>query len=643
VTRRRKLLLAVWIAPSAVFLAVTALAYGTFRITPPDRLDAAARAAVIAPLRAAIEQRTAPCTAPGPIPGGGPLIATVWLDGRSLVRVEAHGDTLAAAADDAARQLRVLGQISRMTALDRDRARVQVDLVEGRAPLAGTGGVFDTVALPGVASSLALNPGIEGIGASVTGHDDVLMLPHELVTAKLLSSQRPSSALPDLAMGTDMHQIESMVRKRVGTLPNGRLDPDVHPATLFRFRTDAFVERPVATRSQPPLPLTRGQPPPPPVSGASLRSAALLGARYLVDHLAKNGRYAYEHDLSTGHQTDALRLGTAYSMPRHAGVTYFLAQTYRITHEEWLREPIERAFQHLSDLIAAGNCGTTLPDGTAIDCVLDHGETTAQLGSTALTVVALAEYQRATGDTRYLPLATKLSAFILYMQRPDGSFRHVYDPKTHTPDESQMLLYYSGEASLALSRMWVVTQDPRYGDAAVRGLDWLVDWYDFFLGGFFYGEEHWTCISAEAIYAYPPAQKDKYREFCDGYGAFLRQQQSAVGDLPDEDDLAGAYNVTPFVLPFNTPAGSRTEAMISAYLLGEHHGHGDPRIREQIRATLGYVIGQQLRPDSDFSVVGAADGGMPGSPIERNVRIDFVQHTCSAMIRASEWIDSPAP
>jgi hypothetical protein len=30
---------------------------------------------------------------------------------------------------------------------------------------------------------------------------------------------------------------------------------------------------------------------------------------------------------------------------------------------------------------------------------------------------------------------------------------------------------------------------------------------------------------------------------------------------------------------------------------------------------------------------------MPGSPINRSVRIDHVQHVCSAFIRASEWID----
>jgi hypothetical protein len=82
--------------------------------------------------------------------------------------------------------------------------------------------------------------------------------------------------------------------------------------------------------------------------------------------------------------------------------------------------------------------------------------------------------------------------------------------------------------------------------------------------------------------------------------------------------------------------------MISAYLLGQHHGHGDPRIRDQIRRTLQYALGQQIRPEGMFDVVGDGLGGMPGSPIDRNVRIDYVQHVCSAMIRASEWIDQPA-
>ena len=185
--------------------------------------------------------------------------------------------------------------------------------------------------------------------------------------------------------------------------------------------------------------------------------------------------------------------------------------------------------------------------------------------------------------------------------------------------------------------MHVITGEPRYAAAAGRALDRIVDGYDFFLAGFFYWEEHWTCIAAEAIW--PAVQRDKYMAFCHGYGAFLRAQQAEVGEHPDEDDYAGAYNVTPFVAPYNTPAGSRTEAMISAYLLGKHHGSPDPAVAGQIRAALQYALGQQIRPDSDYNVLGDGDGAMPGTPIDRNIRIDYVQHVCSAMIRASEWID----
>jgi hypothetical protein len=560
----------------------------------------------------------------------GPVVVTLWFDGRAITRVEGEGATLGAAVDSAAAALRTNGVVRAQSSFAIKHARLQVDVIIGRAPI-GTSHWLAAYSLPFIGDGLAVNPGIDGIGAEVAGKR-ALMLPHELVATKLLSTKRPAEALPDFAMGVDLGRIASIVGQRAG------VKYPVPIAQLFRFRTDTFVEQPADRRTLPPLQLTRGIPPAPSLSAQSLRAAALAGGRYLVGHLAPNGRYIYEHDLNTGFKTNPA--AGAYSMPRHAGTTYFLAELYRITKETWLREPIERAFAHLAELLSSGRCAGTLPDGQPFDCVLDRHDPVAHLGSTALTVVALAEYQRATGDARYLPLATKFATWILYMQRPDGSFRHVYDPKSKQADDKAELLYYSGEAALALARMHVITGDPKYAKAAERGLDWLVDWYDFFLGGFLYGEEHWTCIAAEA--AWPAAKRDKYREFCDGYGAFLRLQQPHAGDHPDEDDWTGAYNFTPFVPPYNTPVGSRTEAMISAYLLGVHHGRGDPEIREQIRLALEYALGQQIRPESTFNVVGEGLGGMPASPIDRTVRIDYVQHVCSAMIRASEWIDQQA-
>jgi len=620
--KRWHALVLIWTLPSIVFVTITALAYSAYRIAPPVRLDDGERAAVMTSLRDALEDRApAPCAIHR---AKGPAAVTVWLDGRAMARVDGWGPDLGAAVDAAAASLRPQPQLRTATPEARTRMRIQVDVIVGKGAV-GDQNPVGAYALPFVTGMMPLNPGVDGIGAELEGRR-ALLLPHELVATKVLSTQKPSDTL-DFAMGVDLKRIAVLVAQRMGR--------QVSPSALFRFRTDTFVEQAEDHRDRPPVQLYRGIPAAPPLTAQTLREAALQGGRYLVAHLSPSGRYIYEHDLTTGMKTDP-RSG-AYSMPRHAGTTYFLAELYRITKEPWLLEPIERAFAHLADLLSTGRCAGTLPNGDAFDCVLDKTETVAHLGSTALTVVALVEYQRATGDARYLPLATRFASFILYMQRPDGSFRHLYDAAKKQPDEKAELLYYSGEAALALARMYVVTKDERYGKAAEKALDWLVGWYDFFIGGFFYGEEHWTCIAAEAIWPY--AKTDKYRDFCDGYGAFLRQQQPHVGDHPDEDDLAGAYNFTPFVPPYNTPAGSRTETMISAYLLDQHHGHGDPAIRDQIRATLQYLLGQQLRPDSMFDVVGDALGGLPATPIDRSVRIDYVQHVCSAMIRASEWID----
>ncbi len=635
---RRLALVLVWTLPSVLFLTVTCVTFRAYRIPPPDRVDGETRFAILETLRASLEGR-----APGPVPAisatiHGPTVATLWSGGRSVASVTDDSTDLAAATKGLADKLAAHPQVKQIDAAIRAKARIQVDIITGTGPLGGDHWLFDELAVPGIADMLAINPGVEGIGTAIDGKTTVV-LPHELVGAKLLAAKKPSAALADFAMGVDLNKIRTLVAIRAGK------QTGIDPKQLFRFRTDTFVERPAEQRKAgapyaeelAPLQLYRGIPQAPKLTAATLRAAALDGGRYLINHLAPNGRYIYEHDVGTGIQTDPK--SPSYSMPRHAGTTYFLAELYRITKEEWLREPIERAFAHLAELMGNKKCASKLPDGTDIDCVMDRNDKIATLGSTALSVVALAEYQRATGDKRYLPTATKLAAFILWMQRDDGSFRHRYDPVKKKADDQAQDLYYSGEAALALARMHVITGDPRYGQAATRAIDWLVDWYDFFMSGFFYGEEHWTCIASEA--AWPTGNNPRWRDFCHGYGAFLRQQQPESGEHPDEDDLAGSYNFTPFLMPHNTPAGSRTEAMISAYLLGRHHGTPDHDIEEQIRAALQYVLGQQLRPENDFNVVGPGHGGMPGSPIDRNVRIDFVQHVCSAFIRASEFIDQP--
>jgi hypothetical protein len=208
-------------------------------------------------------------------------------------------------------------------------------------------------------------------------------------------------------------------------------------------------------------------------------------------------------------------------------------------------------------------------------------------------------------------------------------------------DRFRLALYTGrnpGEAALALVRMHTAFGEPRYIRAAERALDWLVGWYDFFGGGFFYGEEHWTCIAAEA--AWPTLRDDRYREFCDGYADFLRRQQLRAEDFPDQADLAGTYGVSPFIVPNNTPVGSRSEAMISAYLLDEHHGMRSEPLRQQILRSMRYALRQQVRPEGDYWIAPSAraTGAIPSSSIDPNVRIDYVQHVGSAMLRSAPLV-----
>lgn len=662
-SRRSAALVAVWTLPTLIFVVISYAVFNRYRIHVPARLGADARAEVMRVLRAAVEKGEAGQPAhpelSRALPDQAPAVVTVWSNGRRAARVDAYGDTIANAVAVAARVLAANPTLRRMSAGAKRDARIKVDLIVARGYLAKTK-LFRTI---------GFNPGLDGLGAEINWSAQLsaeqakrldrgdnckpdgdkrrcvthaLLLPEELVLQRLLSAKRPIDFVKEFNFGLDFERAQTMLI-RLAQLPAGAYSNG--SKRFYRFRTDSFVERPAETREQgPPLALYRGLPVEgPELSADTLRQAAINGGKYLVAHLAPNGRYIYERELHSGQGTSP-RPGGPYSLPRHAGTTYFLAELYRHigpVEGKFLLEPIQRAFDHLQQLINQGGCSGILPNGKQFVCVKDRGHTVANLGSSALAVVALAEYERAVKDGRYAKLTRALAEWILYMQKDNGDFCHLYHVRSQRRDEHTQLLYFTGEAALAMARSYKIFGDERYLRASERGLDYLIGWYDFFGGGFFYGEDHWTCIAAEAIW--PDVKKDRYRTFCQGYGTFLRTQQPIAGEFGDQDDFAGSYGLSPYVVPHNTPAGSRTEAMISAYTLGQHHNKPDPRILTQIKRAMRYTLRQQINANSNWFVAPKVSklhgiGAVPATPVDRTVRIDYVQHVCSAMLRTSHLL-----
>jgi hypothetical protein len=197
-------------------------------------------------------------------------------------------------------------------------------------------------------------------------------------------------------------------------------------------------------------------------------------------------------------------------------------------------------------------------------------------------------------------------------------------------------LYYSGEATLALVRAHELTGDASDLAAATRGLSHLVGpAWRFFGDRYYFGEEHWTCQAMADLWDRAPDRAAL--DFCARWQAYGRKLQLRTGDAVYDAD--GAIGVGPIFTPRLTPVASRAEAGIATLdvLLRERAG-GVDALDEQQRRALALLVRRQLRPGpvAVFSSPESVYGAMPGSEVDLALRIDYVQHAGSAMIR---WLD----
>ncbi len=360
-----------------------------------------------------------------------------------------------------------------------------------------------------------------------------------------------------------------------------------------------------------------------------VRDGAIAAARFLARGLDARGRFRYLVDAPTN------RTLPGYDWPRHSGATYFVAQAAALTQDPELAAAALRAGGFLRDH-AMVECGEHR-------CVGD--QKIVDVGSTALAVLAFVEIARTKLDGSFGDVVPELTAFLRAQQRPDGEFMHEYDRAARRPIDIQ-LLYYSGEAALALSRAASLLDDPRDLDAARRALARLVGpGWSFFGSRYYFGEEHWTCQAMEDLWDRAP--DPRALDFCIRWQDYDRKLQFAADETPYDAD--GAYGFGPLVTPRLTPVGSRSEAGIATLdaATRAHLGAGPlaasvavspdelARLDRQMRRSLAVLLRHQFRPGPSFLFAdpAAVEGAMPGSEVDWQLRIDYAQHMGSALIR----------
>jgi hypothetical protein len=521
----------------------------------------------------------------------GPVHATLWREGRAVARARGDGAHLSDAVRQAggrlAAELRTRGE--------RPEGRLKLDRVVARGPVPRWRPLL----------GLSVDPGLDGLQA---GDDPAgaTVLPDDLLAAAVAGAAAPLPQLDELRLGVDARWLEQ------------RLGAAVRSGRLQRLRLESWIEGPKP--GEPGLRVYRGQvlaaPPP-------ARTAATLAGDFILRQVESDGRFGYRYDPLGDVALD----GGGYSIPRHAGTAYGLVLLFATTGEPRFRDAARDALSWLA-LQLAPTCGGS----PGLACISDGGQ--ASVGASALSAVAMLEYQRRTGDRRYQDLGQRLLAFLRGLQQPGGDFAHQYDSDAGAALPGPPKMFVSEQAALALvlgHRLFGQAADLQ---AAERALDFLTGAkYDFFLGRFIYGSDHWTCIAAEE--AWPALRHRRYLDFCTGYAAFMSRLQYPAEPESPARDFAGHYGFSYLLVPQAPATAGFTEALLSTLALAGHHRAPTERLREQSRAALGALVRDQLRPENSYLVrnPARAEGAFRRSLVEPEVRIDFVQHAASALIR----------
>ncbi len=221
-----------------------------------------------------------------------------------------------------------------------------------------------------------------------------------------------------------------------------------------------------------------------------------------------------------------------------------------------------------------------------------------------------------------------LAQFLMLTQEPSGMFPSYYSLNGTAPKTS--VLYYPGEAMLALMHYYTLTGDEKALEAVKKGANYLIESQR---QASTLPLDAWFMQALEALYMYVP--EARYREHTLALAERIMATQ--YGD-DAQDSYRGGFGPG---VPRATPASARTEGMVAAYRLAD--ATYDPRtkaIAASILASLNFQLGYQYTPDSkDVADPAMAAGGVHGSAESPIVRIDYVQHHISSLLYAVAAFD----
>ena len=185
-----------------------------------------------------------------------------------------------------------------------------------------------------------------------------------------------------------------------------------------------------------------------------------------------------------------------YNIVRHAGTIWSLVCRYRLAPDKDLAEKIDQTIGFMLD--------NMLYDSEGRAYLYEEKSDEIKLGGCGIAVLALTEYADVFQDETYTDVCRALGEGILNMMDQDtGEYYHVLNGD-FTRKEAFRTVYYDGEATYALCRLYGLTGDPVWLDAAKSAVAHFIE------ADYTQYKDHWIAYSMNEITKYVTDNEEYY-------------------------------------------------------------------------------------------------------------------------------------
>jgi hypothetical protein len=345
-----------------------------------------------------------------------------------------------------------------------------------------------------------------------------------------------------------------------------------------------------------------------------LLESAVLGGDYIVNATNADGSFVYEYNASSGKES------SSYNILRHAGTVYFMLELYNVTKDERLLSSAEKSIVYLLSFVK--------PFDNSSVCIVYNDE--VKLGGNALAVVALAEHMKVTGEDVYLPIMQNLTCFIKLSQNESGGFicKQEYSTGYIYDWDSE---YYTGEALLALCRLYQLDHNETWLDVAEKGAKYLINVRDKNVAVDNLIHDHWLLMALNELYRYriDSLYFDHSMNISEG---IMLLQRDGVNRKSEYPEWLGSY----YTPPSSASTATRSEGLIAAYHLSFDFGEKNmtERILRSIKLGVDFQLKTQITTENNVGLhdLSRALGGFHESLTDYDIRIDYVQHNVCSIL-----------